>query len=284
MSQHNLHSSYREKLIEHLFIGELLKLSWQQHSCELEIAQPEVDNSGYDLIAECYGIVRHIQLKASHLESSTNVQKVHVKLADKPSGCIVWVIFDEHTLTFDHFLYFGDIAGEPLPNISELKIAKHAKGNAEGIKLERPSMRIVKKSNFVKINSCEELFTKLFEIQVAESSPQNTTQKPTLENDFLKIHRIKLWAERSHQKNSQLIQAFLHLEERHGAVQFNELIDYCMQANGGTQLDWVNNFNSMKTDQGNSHGKVFYLDGLFVNLYSQVRAEIDNYFARKIRD
>ncbi|MBL4761454.1 MAG: hypothetical protein JKY93_01990 [Gammaproteobacteria bacterium] len=57
MSKHNEHSSYREKLIEHLFAGELLKLSWFEHDCGLEIAKPEVDNSGYDIIAECYGIV-----------------------------------------------------------------------------------------------------------------------------------------------------------------------------------------------------------------------------------
>ena len=86
MSKHNEHSSYREKLIEHLFIGELLKLSWINHDCGLEVAKPEVDNSGYDVLTECYGIVRHIQLKASHIEASTSQQKIHVKLADKPSG------------------------------------------------------------------------------------------------------------------------------------------------------------------------------------------------------
>lgn len=74
MSKHNEHSSYREKLIEHLFIGELLKLSWLKHDCGLEVAKPEVDNSGYDVLVECYGIVRHIQLKTSHFGSSTSQQ------------------------------------------------------------------------------------------------------------------------------------------------------------------------------------------------------------------
>jgi len=44
MEQHYLKSSFREKLIEHLFIGELLKLSWLEGGCALEIAKPEVDN------------------------------------------------------------------------------------------------------------------------------------------------------------------------------------------------------------------------------------------------
>ena len=48
MNKHSEQSSYREKLIEHLFIGELLKLSWTNGDCQLEVGKPEVDNSGYD--------------------------------------------------------------------------------------------------------------------------------------------------------------------------------------------------------------------------------------------
>jgi hypothetical protein len=62
MSEHSLHSSCREKLIEHLLIGELLKFSWLSKDFTLEIAKPEVDNSGYDIIAESNGVIRHIQL------------------------------------------------------------------------------------------------------------------------------------------------------------------------------------------------------------------------------
>jgi hypothetical protein len=51
VTQHTENSSYREKLIEHLFVAELLKLSWLHHRCAIEVAKPEVDNSGYDLIA-----------------------------------------------------------------------------------------------------------------------------------------------------------------------------------------------------------------------------------------
>ncbi|MDN3490927.1 hypothetical protein [Pseudoalteromonas sp. APC 3694] len=143
MSKNNEHSSYREKLIEHLFVGELLKLSWLEHECGLEIAKPEVDNSGYDIIAECYGVVRHIQLKTSHTFSSTSLQKVHIKLADKPSGCVVWIIFDEDSLKFKEFLFYGEQAGEPLPNIDNLKVAKHTKGNKDGVKNERPNIRVI---------------------------------------------------------------------------------------------------------------------------------------------
>lgn len=89
MEQHYLKSSFREKLIEHLFIGELLKISWKSGSCSLEVAKPEVDNQGYDLIAEENGFIRHIQLKAAKLSATTPSQKVHLALAKKPSGCIL---------------------------------------------------------------------------------------------------------------------------------------------------------------------------------------------------
>lgn len=162
MDQHFLHSTFREKLIEHLLIGELLKVSWASGSCSLEIAKPEVDAQGYDILAEEHGVVRHIQLKAAHHNSRTPSQKLHSALAKKPSGCVVWVYFDEHTLELGPFLFFGGLPGEPLPDISELKVAKHTKANAEGVKAERPAVRVVPKSKFQRLETVPELYTTLF--------------------------------------------------------------------------------------------------------------------------
>lgn len=164
MEQHYLKSSFREKLIEHLFIGELLKLSWLEGGCSLEIAKPEVDNQGYDLIAENNGVIRHIQLKAAHLDAKAANQKVHIALAGKLSGCVVWVYFDEKTLQLGPFLYFGGAAGSPLPSIAEFKTAKHTKGNAEGVKAERPEIRIIPKGQFVTYRSVKEIYDQLFKV------------------------------------------------------------------------------------------------------------------------
>lgn len=51
-SLHSSHSSFREKLLEHLFIAELLKKSWKTGCCDIEVAKSEVDSKGYDLIVE----------------------------------------------------------------------------------------------------------------------------------------------------------------------------------------------------------------------------------------
>lgn len=162
MDQHYLKSSFREKLIEHLFIGELLKHSWLEGGCSLEFAKPEVDNQGYDLIAEQNGIIRHIQLKASHLKARTAKQNVHIALSSKPSGCVIWVYFNEQSMELGPFLFFGGSAGSPLPNLDGFKIAKHTKANVEGVKAERPEIREIPKGQFRKYETVQEIYELLF--------------------------------------------------------------------------------------------------------------------------
>lgn len=162
MKEHSINSSYRERLIEHLFIGELLKHSWRSRDFSLEISKPEVDNAGYDLIAEANGFIRHVQLKAAFVGAHTARQNIHVSLASKPSGCIIWVYFNAETLELGPFLFFGGKASEPLPDISQFKVAKHTKGNADGVKAERPNIRIVNKGDFKKYTSIDNLYNALF--------------------------------------------------------------------------------------------------------------------------
>ena len=161
--KHSLHSAFREKLIEHLLIGELLKWSWQRGDCSIEISKPEVDRAGYDLIAECNGHVRHIQLKGSHHDSSTTTQKVNLSLAEKSSGCVVWVYFDSDSLELGPFFYFGGEPGMKLPDLDSFKTAKHTKGNAQGVKAERPNHRVISKGKFTRIDSIEGLWNQLFD-------------------------------------------------------------------------------------------------------------------------
>ena len=162
MQEHFLNSSFREKLIEHLFVGELLKLAWINKDLSFEISKPEVDNSGYDIIIEANNVLRHIQLKSAFIGSSTAVQKINIALARKPSGCVVWVYFDPRTLQLGPFLFFGSNAGEPLPDLSNHKIAKHTKGDADGHKSERPNIRQINKGSFTVINDIQQLYQKPF--------------------------------------------------------------------------------------------------------------------------
>lgn len=112
---------------------------------------------------EARQITRHVQLKASRRDASTSVQKVHVQLAEKPSGCIIWVQFDPKTLALGPFLWFGGEPGQPLPDISGFQIAKHTKANARGVKLERPRIRNIPKRKFQLVDTVEELYCNLFD-------------------------------------------------------------------------------------------------------------------------
>ncbi len=162
MEYHFLNSSYREKLIEHLFVGELLKLSWTAKEFSLEISKPEVDYSGYDLVAESRGVIRHIQLKTAFVGSSTSKQNVNISLARKPSGCVVWIYFSDESLKLGPFLFFGGAPAEPLPLLDGMKTARHTKGNAEGFKSERPNLKVIPKNQFKQFDSVEPIFEALF--------------------------------------------------------------------------------------------------------------------------
>lgn len=161
-NEHNLYSSYREVLLEHLLSGEVMKHLWLRGNIRIETLKPQVDDAGYDLVLEANGVVRHVQLKSSHANSSTSDVRVSLHLAKKPSGCVVWLWFDPKTLQLGPYLFFGNSPGLPLPDIADFKVAKHVKGNAQGIKLERPNVRVIPKSRFETLPSISELVLRLF--------------------------------------------------------------------------------------------------------------------------
>lgn len=162
--KHYQNSSLRENIIEHLFIGELLKIAWHR-SESLEIAKPEVDNSGYDLIAEINGIIRHIQLKSTKIGGKAARQNIHLTLSRKPAGCVVWIFFDEQKLELGPFLYFGGNRTESMEDIKDYKIATHTKGDSQGFKKKRPNIRVITKSSFATYTTVTDLYDKLFRKQ-----------------------------------------------------------------------------------------------------------------------
>ena len=78
---HSLRSSYREMLLEHLFIGELLRELWCMSVTDIEVLKPQVDDSGYDVVVCCGPITRHVQLKASHIGARANSTKLNIRLS-----------------------------------------------------------------------------------------------------------------------------------------------------------------------------------------------------------
>jgi hypothetical protein len=94
---HFAESSARENLIEHVFLGELLRGLWRKNVRDLEVLHPEVDSGGYDLALEFRGLTRHVQLKSSFTGAKRSEITASVRLLDRPSACILWIFFDPDT-------------------------------------------------------------------------------------------------------------------------------------------------------------------------------------------
>ena len=161
-TEHSIRSSYREMLLEHLFAGAVMRHLWLNGVTRLELLKPQVDDSGYDLVLEANAVVRHVQLKASHRGAATSGVSINLALAEKPSGCVIWIQFDPDSLDLGPFLWFGGRAGEKLPDLSPFKIAKHARANAQGVKAERPNIRHVPKARFTLLETIGDVVDLLF--------------------------------------------------------------------------------------------------------------------------
>ncbi len=154
-------SSAREKNLEHRFIAEVTSCLWRKGIFDFAVAHSEVDSNGYDIIMEANGVTRHIQLKASRQGGKTGKQGIQVRLGDKPSGCVVWMVHDPETLHIEQLLWFGGSAGQRLPDLGD-KVVKHTKADTHGQKSFRLALRNVVKSRFVKVPSWQRLTSLLF--------------------------------------------------------------------------------------------------------------------------
>jgi hypothetical protein len=162
INKHSLHSSYREKTLEHIFIGDCLRRLWARGVLDTEVLRADVDAAGYDIVMEVSRVLRHIQLKASYNGSKVYQQKINAKLADKQSGCVVWIGFDPDTLDLGPFYWFGGKPGLPLPSMSGFKKAKHTKANATGYKGERRNSYILKRSSCERLTNLDDVLDRLF--------------------------------------------------------------------------------------------------------------------------
>src|ERR1035437_4906557 len=123
-SAHYVHSTLRERIIEHVFVGDILRRLWQLGVTDVEVLRSEFDAGGYDLVMSYRKIVRHIQFKTMMVNGKAASIKASLKLMEKPSGCIIWIIVTPE-LVLQSYLWLGGPPGQPLPDIQDLRVAKH---------------------------------------------------------------------------------------------------------------------------------------------------------------
>jgi hypothetical protein len=131
-------SAAMEHLLELAFVAELTQEAWFGRGLLVDVLHSSVDAFGHDLVLECGPVLRHVQLKGRAMSGSTPSYNINTKLAEQPSGCVVWIGWErapESNRLRLQYRWFGGEPGSPLPHLG-LVIAKHSKANASGVKIE----------------------------------------------------------------------------------------------------------------------------------------------------
>lgn len=157
-------SSYRERVLEHQLVGEILRDLWMRRAYAVEVLRSEVDAAGYDVVLEHQSVVRHIQLKATRAGGRRASVGINIKLRDKPSGCVIWFHFVPDTMRpTGPFYWLGGPPGTRLPDLGK-KLGRHTKGDSTGHKALRENIRDMPKSGFDLVRTIPELTTRLFDV------------------------------------------------------------------------------------------------------------------------
>lgn len=158
-SAHSIHSSLREKMVEHKFIYDFISYLWQKEIYDVEIAKAEVDNAGYDLIICSNKKTCYIQLKST--QKTTPYFPINSRLWDKPNSFVIWIKIqeDNNGLRFVYnYCSLGQIDKGSLQNAL----------NPRTRKVRENTMALPTRNNFHEV-TFQVLLQTLFEIEKQES-------------------------------------------------------------------------------------------------------------------
>ncbi|MFN3538407.1 MAG: hypothetical protein ACK4Y4_13265 [Brevundimonas sp.] len=92
---HYTYSALRERIAEHIFVGDAIRTLWWLGILDVEVLRSEFDAQGYDLVMARRPVVRHIQFK---------------------TRIAIWIRLDQD-LNMGPYFWFGGAPGQPLPVI-----------------------------------------------------------------------------------------------------------------------------------------------------------------------
>ncbi len=156
---HFRQSTLRERIVEHVFIGESLRALWRLGVTNAEVLRSEFDAHGYDLVMARGTVVRHIQFKTG--TSRPRDISVAVALAEKPSGCVIFIQITP-ALDMGPYFWFGGGPGDPLPPITHFPSPTRTTPNKQGEYPTRQNHRELPGSAFTKLATLEAVIDQLF--------------------------------------------------------------------------------------------------------------------------
>lgn len=154
------HSTLRERIVEHLFVGEALRTLWRLGVYDVEVLRSEFDAHGYDLVLSRGGVIRHIQLKTGKTNGPGAVS-LPLALGMTPSGCALWIHVTD-ALDVGPWYFFGSAPGKPLPSMKSFTTPLRATHNKDGVRPERTKHRLVPGKKFKRLDTLEEVLVELF--------------------------------------------------------------------------------------------------------------------------
>jgi hypothetical protein len=157
---HYEHSTLRERIVEYVFVGDALRTLWRRGVVDAEVLRSDFDAHGYDLVMARGRIVRHIQFKTGTSSKPGNVS-VAQALAEKPSGCVIWIRVSDD-LDMGPFFWFGGAPGEPLPPIAHYSSPLRATHNKNGVRPPRQNHRLVPSREFQGLETLDAVLEMLF--------------------------------------------------------------------------------------------------------------------------
>lgn len=160
----NAVSSSLENMLELVLLGELVQEAWFGRGQLVDVLRSQVDAAGHDIVVECAGVVRHVQLKSRRADATTAVYAINTRLAEHQSGCVVWVgwsLREGARRVSLEYRWFGGRPGEPLPDLGD-RMARHVKADSRGVKAARPHTRVLNLGRFERLAGPAELLDRLF--------------------------------------------------------------------------------------------------------------------------
>lgn len=155
-------SASMERILEMAFLSDLIQEAWFGRHKLVDVLHSTVDAFGHDVVLECGNVIRHVQIKSRALGGKNTRYNVNMRLAERPSGCVIWIGWEriENRVQMT-YRWFGGAPGEPLPDLGKV-VAKHSKGTATGEKLPRSGIRVVTLGRFERLVSVSDVLTRLF--------------------------------------------------------------------------------------------------------------------------
>jgi hypothetical protein len=155
-------SNYREKLIEHVFIADLLQECAFVRNQAVEVLHAEVDVGGYDLVLQMGTVIRHAQLKTRFKSARGRKVLVNANLEQHRGGCIIWMFWEVDPETHRAALTYRWYGNGPRQRTKPLPatVGTNPRGGAI-----RPNTRVMKWGDFepaIGTLGIDQLVTRLF--------------------------------------------------------------------------------------------------------------------------